>query len=71
MSNYQPHWDLTTIPDAEFKSEHGRRQRLKGPPATHQVLKACKSCGISLNSTQRRRPCPVCGYKHPRVTGGR
>jgi rubrerythrin len=66
MSNYQPHWDLTTIPDPEWSSEHGRRQRAKGPQATYQVLKPCNQCGAPLNATQRRKPCPECGHSHSR-----
>jgi|GEM_PF-4404545 len=27
--NYTPTWDLTTIPDADFNSEAGRRRSLK------------------------------------------
>lgn len=73
MSNYQSHWDLTTIPDEQWASEHGRRQRAKA--ATYQVIKPCngtqsngKPCNTLLNATQRRKPCPSCGYTHPRST---
>ncbi len=66
MSNYQTHWDLSTIPEREWNSENGRRQRAKAPAVTYQNLKPCTSCGQPLNSTQRRKPCPNCEYVHPR-----
>lgn len=66
MSNYQPHWDLSTIPDDLLHSEVGRRRRLKGPAITRQNVKPCTSCGKQLNATQRRTACPNCSYIHPR-----
>jgi hypothetical protein len=63
---YSPQWDLSTIPEPEWKSENGRRQRAKAPAATYIKLKPCAKCGESLNVTQRRKPCPNCGYTHPR-----
>lgn len=63
---YTPHWDLTTIPDSEFRSEHGRRNRAKAPKATNVKLKPCAKCGTPLTATQRRKPCSKCGYVHPR-----
>lgn len=66
MSNYQDHWDLSTIPDAKLNSEVGRRRRSKAPAATYSVIKPCDKCGVSLNTTERRKPCPNCGYTHPR-----
>jgi ribosomal protein S27AE len=68
MQSYKPTWDLTTIPDDEFKSEHGRRNRAKAPAATNVNLKQCANgCGTWLNATERRKPCPKCGYVHPRT----
>ena len=64
---YKPHWDLATIPDPEWNSENGRRQRLKAPAATHIKLKPCAKCGTMLNATERRKPCTNCGYVHPRT----
>lgn len=29
--NYSPDWDLSTIPEDKWKSEHGRRNRAKAP----------------------------------------
>ena len=66
MQSYKPTWDLTTIPDEKWNSEHGRRQRAKAPAVTNVKLKPCASCGTMLNATQRRKPCPGCGYVHPR-----
>ena len=66
MSNYQPHWDLTTIPDGPFNSERGRRHALKGSQQSNMKLRPCDQCGNALNATQRRKPCPNCGHTHPR-----
>ena len=66
MSNYQPHWDLSTIPDPEWNSENGRRNRARGPAATNVNIQPCSQCGRPLNATQRRKPCPACGHVHPR-----
>lgn len=64
---YNSNWDLSTIPDDEFRSENGRRQRAKAPAATNVNLQKCANgCGTELNATQRRKPCPKCGYTHPR-----
>ncbi len=63
---YSPDWDLATIPEPEWNSENGRRQRAKAPAATNIKLKPCAKCGEPLNATQRRKPCPNCGYTHPR-----
>jgi hypothetical protein len=71
MSNYQPHWDLSAIPDAEFRSEHGRRNRAKAPRAPNVKLKPCAKCETPLNASQRRKPCPKCGYVHPRKPVGK
>jgi len=66
--NYTIHWDLSTIPTDLWNQENGRRQRAKAPAATNEKLLPCagKGCGWPLNATQRRKPCPNCGYKHPR-----
>jgi hypothetical protein len=68
MSNYQPHWDLSTTPDPEFRSEHGRRNRAKAPAATNVKLGPGGRCGKLLNATERRKPCPNCLFKHKRVS---
>ena len=67
---YSPDWDLSTIPETEWKSENGRRQRAKAPRVTNIKLKPCAKCGESLNASQRRKPCPKCGYTHPRRAAG-
>lgn len=67
---YRETWDLSTIPDDIWASEHGRRQRLKGPRATYIKLSPCPGpkCGKELTATQRRLPaCPYCGHKQRRV----
>lgn len=64
---YNTYWDLSSIPEPEWNREHGRRNRAKGPTATNVKLKPCAECGTQLNATQRRKPCPKCGYVHPRT----
>jgi hypothetical protein len=61
MSNYQPHWDLSTIPDEAFASENGRRNRAKAPRAPNLKLEPCGQCGKQLSARERRRACPKCG----------
>jgi DNA-directed RNA polymerase subunit RPC12/RpoP len=63
---YTPKWDLTTVPEPEWKSENGRRQRAKGPKQTYVNLQPCIKCGKSLTATQRRVPCPKCEWKNVR-----
>lgn len=63
---YSHLWDLSTIPQDLFKQEEGRRRRACGPAATNQKLQLCANCrSVELNATQRRKPCPGCGYRHP------
>lgn len=65
MTRYHPSWELETIPDDKWASEHGRRQRLKGPSITYVVLKPCGKCGLELTATEyRRKLCVHCGEKH-------
>lgn len=66
MSQYTSNWDLSTIPEPAWNSEHGRRQRLKGPRATRVNLQPCPGCGKSLMTIERRAGCPRCGTKEPR-----
>jgi hypothetical protein len=61
MTVYIPEWDLTTIPDAPFKSEASRRTRLKAPRAPNLKLEPCQHCGALLSARQRRRACVICG----------
>lgn len=63
---YSHLWDLSTIPSDLLNQEVGRRRRAAGPTATYQKLRPCDNCKTPLNATQRRKPCPECGYKHPR-----
>jgi hypothetical protein len=65
--DYKPSWDLTTVPDPELHKEVGRRRRAHGPAVTNEKLKPCDHCSTPLNATQRRKPCPGCGYVHPRT----
>ena len=67
---YQASWDLSTIPDDQWASEHGRRNRAKAPRATNVNLKPCPSCGTKLTARQRRQPCIKCGVRNdPRAKG--
>lgn len=63
---YKPSWELETIPEDKWASEHGRRQRAKGPKVTYAKLKPCDGCGRQLTATERRKPCPQCEHKHKR-----
>lgn len=64
---YRPTWDLTTIPDTQWNRENGRRNRAKAPAATNIKLKPCLKCQRPLTAVQRRKPCPGCGFTHPRT----
>lgn len=64
---YSHLWDLSTIPSDLLNQEVGRRRRAAGPVATYEKKELCANCrAVELNATQRRKPCPGCGYKHPR-----
>lgn len=69
--DYKEYWDLSTIPTDKFKSEYARRTRALAPHAPNINLQPCEGkngkCGEMLTATQRRKPCPLCGYTHPRV----
>lgn len=68
---YRDTWDLSTIPADVWASEHGRRQRAKGPRVTYAVMLPClnRACKKQLTATQRRLPaCPYCGWKQKRVS---
>jgi hypothetical protein len=62
---YSPGWDLSTIPDDAWASEHGRRNRAKGPQATNEKIEFCNVCGLAMNARERRKPCRNCGTKWP------
>ena len=66
MSTYKPTWDLSTIPEDAFNAERGRRHRAKGPRVTNVNYQPCEKCSKLLTATERRKPCPYCGYRHPR-----
>ena len=69
---YDPTWDLTTIPDAEWHKENGRRQRKHAPPITYVKYKPCAGCSKPLTAVQRRKPCPNCGRRNdPRTKAGK
>lgn len=57
-------WDLSTIPETLWASEHGRRMRLKRRTPPQKRLKACPACGRQASATERRKPCP-CGRIWP------
>lgn len=67
--NYQAAWDLSTIPDEQFASEHGRRRRSKGPRAPNLKLEPCKHCGEPLSARQRRLPCVKCDKRQRAFVG--
>jgi hypothetical protein len=64
MSKYQSYWDLATIPDSQWASENGRRQRTKAPARTYVKLAPCKGCKRNLTATERRGVCPNCGTRN-------
>lgn len=64
--DWKPSWNLTSIPGPELYKEVGRRRRAGAPAVTNEKLKPCAHCSKPLNATQRRKPCPDCGYTHPR-----
>lgn len=69
VMEYRETWDLSSIPADVWASEHGRRQRAKGPRVTYAKLEPClnRACKAQLNATQRRLPaCPECGRKQQR-----
>ena len=59
---YSDKWDLSTIPEAEFSSEHGRRMRAKGPRVTNIKLVPCPGCGKMRTARERQKRCE-CGGK--------
>ena len=67
VSNYQTHWDLSTVPVDKWASENGRRQRAKAPARTYVKLAPCKGCKYLLTAVERRLPrCPYCDIKQKR-----
>lgn len=65
---YRDTWELHTIPDEIWASEHGRRQRAKAPRVTNVNLKPCAKCRAPLTATERRfTHCPKCGVKQKRL----
>lgn len=68
---YRDSWDLSSIPEDVWASEHGRRQRAKAPRVTYANLLPCpnRDCRKQLNTTERRLThCPHCGRKQKRVS---
>lgn len=59
MTDYSPDWNLSTIPDAPFYSEAGRRRGIRSTPI--RKLAPCVHCGTQLSARQRRGKCPQCG----------
>ena len=64
---YSKNWDLSTIPDAVLASESGRRRRAKATKAPNVVLIPCAGCKEPLNARQRRKPCPFCHQRQPKL----
>lgn len=67
---YRDTWELSSIPDDIWASEHGRRQRAKAPRVTNVNLKPCVNpkCRAQLTATERRfTHCPKCGVKQRRL----
>jgi hypothetical protein len=56
--NWNPHWDLSTIPDEVFQSEYGRRNALKreyAPSCGHEKPDPdCAKCRQRLYRRERR-----------------
>ena len=63
MMSWSEQWNLSTIPDAAWNSENGRRVRLKGPRAPNLKLEPCSNCSAPLSARERRGACPKCGKR--------
>ena len=59
MLKYSEQWDMSSVPWAVLAHETAVRNAGK-----RAVLRPCMGCGKTLNTRQRRKPCPGCGYKH-------
>ena len=59
--NYSPEWDLSTIPDAVWKSENGRRSSaMRVNPGRNPVLRECEFCGLPFSGREMRKHIPQC-----------
>ncbi len=65
MDSYVSSWNLSTIPDAIFWSEAGRRRGARSH-AKPKKLAPCAGCGLLLGVVERRKACPVCGARQPK-----
>jgi hypothetical protein len=57
--DWTPDWNLSSIPENLWKSEHGRRQVAKRKRHGRVKLAACPHCGKMVNARVRRYPCPL------------
>jgi hypothetical protein len=63
---WTPGWDLTTVPDALWWAETGRRRGAQSY-VVKKLTKPCLGCGINMGARERRKGCPHCGVSQ--VTG--
>jgi predicted RNA-binding Zn-ribbon protein involved in translation (DUF1610 family) len=66
MTTWEPEWELGSVPDAELWSEVGRRRAARSHPKP-KITAPCVHCGVLLGVAERRKPCPECGTRQPRV----
>ncbi len=61
MSDWTPHFDITTIPDDVLLRESGRRLRARqlGSPRA-RVLRQCPKCGDPFGARELRKHLPRC-----------
>jgi hypothetical protein len=66
VTDWEPTWDLTTVPAKEFNSEAGRR---RGAYAHNKpkVMRPCVGCGLNLGAREQRQPCVGCGVRQPKA----
>ena len=67
MINYQPDWDLNSIPPEVMISHIGRWRRRHARRAPNEKFEPCPGCEMLINARQRRAGCPWCGQKFKRV----
>jgi predicted RNA-binding Zn-ribbon protein involved in translation (DUF1610 family) len=70
VTDYEPGWNLRSIPDQALWSEIGRRRAAQSRPRA-RITAPCVGCGLRLGVAERRKPCPECGARQPRATAKR
>ena len=66
MTEYDPSWELESVPDKELWSEVGRRRSAQSTPKPKKT-EPCVGCGLMLGVVERRGKCYSCGASQPRV----